>query len=73
MKLHERRVIVERDALAERLQRLREFLRSDTYRAIEPAQQGLLTRQHTAMVEYLAVLNERVALFDTTDGEGDEC
>lgn len=73
MKLYQRRVVVERDALAEKLERLREFLRTDTYRSLQPDEQGLLTRQHTAMTEYLAVLDERVALFDTTDGEGDEC
>jgi len=58
------RVIIERHQLNEKVTKLGTFLDSAVVRGIVPHDLALLRVQHNAMSTYLAVLDERIALFD---------
>jgi hypothetical protein len=60
---HQQRVVAESDELSTRLAALKTFIDSDRFESVDTAEQGRLQRQKLIMVEYLAVLNERVAAF----------
>lgn len=60
---HQQRVIDERDELQERKSKLEPFFRTDTYHALDEAEQWRLCKQNRLMGEYLDVLNERIANF----------
>lgn len=55
------RVIQEHDQLTTSAQKLREFLASEKFLSLVPAEQLRLTRQYTAMGQYIQVLGERIA------------
>ena len=54
-------ITVEHAELVDRAQKLREFLASEKFLALVPAEQLRLTRQYTAMGQYIQVLAERIA------------
>jgi hypothetical protein len=61
---HQQRVVEERSDLAQRLERLRAFLRSDTCaQLVHEDERGRLVRQSVYMASYLQVLDERIAAF----------
>lgn len=63
MRPHQQRVIVERQELRERLDKLENFLASDLFRTIDHEEGVLLWAQRGAMAQYLAVLDRRVAMW----------
>jgi hypothetical protein len=60
---HQERVIVERQELAEKTEKLRVFLDGKIFATLDPAEQGRLARQHVCMKVYLEILDERIAAF----------
>lgn len=54
------RLVEEREQLAERLQKLTSFIGGEVYQGLQPADQGLLDRQHQIMEDYLSVLDVRI-------------
>ena len=59
---HQQRVVQERLELKDRLDKLLAFIDSNpTFKTLDAAEQGRLTRQNNAMVEYLHCLEERIA------------
>lgn len=63
MEPHQHRVHIERGELNERLSRLTSFFKTDTYDALPKDEKERLLRQHGLMVQYLQVLDERIAHF----------
>jgi hypothetical protein len=55
------RLLVERDELAEKIRRLQEFLISEDFRRLAVADRELLILQIDPMLQYMSVLNQRVA------------
>ncbi len=60
---HQARVVEERSELVERLQRLRTFMLSPAFGAVDPAEQVRLRRQERVMTDFEAILSERIAAF----------
>lgn len=61
---HQQRVIEERSDLAQRLERLRAFIRSEACaQLVNEDERGRLVRQTVYMGCYLQVLDERIAAF----------
>lgn len=59
------RVISERDELSDRLDKLRAFYSTTTYKNLPIEERSRLVRQELHMGQYLSVLNERIAAFPT--------
>lgn len=57
---HEKRILDEEDDLSAKLDRLRKFLGSATFKALSCDDQGLLRSQSLAMVQYLECLRQRI-------------
>ena len=57
-----RRMADEYDELRGRYERLSDFLMTDTFRDLPENKRTLLTRQHQAMHDYLAVLTQRLRI-----------
>lgn len=57
------RVLAEREQLHARLGKLRGFIGTDAFNALEPGERDRLERQEEHMARYLAVLDERTAHF----------
>lgn len=60
------RVMVERDELHERTEKLAAFLRNDAFApffALDPAERERMVRQLDAMGALLSILNERIRAF----------
>lgn len=60
---HQLRVVEERNELAAKLERLREFLDTPLFQRLPASERGRLTRQRIYMGAYLDVLDERIAAF----------
>lgn len=60
---HQQRVVTERDELQTKLGALSRFIDSELFDTLPHAEQGRLQRQKLIMIEYVAVLNERIAAF----------
>ncbi|MDA4845982.1 crAss001_48 related protein [Hoeflea poritis] len=60
---HEERVIAERNELAERLRKLKEFSLTPTFEELPDADAILLNHQRKVMTLYLETLNCRIARF----------
>lgn len=58
---HQQRVVTERDELQTKLTALSKFIDSDIFDTLPSAEQGRLQRQKLIMIDYVAVLNERIA------------
>lgn len=63
-KEHELRVIEERDALCEKIQKLDAFIQSDKSDDVPMNQYRLLVQQSAVMAEYYTILNKRIALLE---------
>ena len=63
MQAYQERVVVERDELAEKLDKLRTFRHQEIFEMLPYQERGRLTRQLMAMSSYLDILNERIAAF----------
>ena len=63
MEPYQQRVIDEHKELQERRQKLAPFIGSDKYRSLPNDEQNRLRRQHSIMVAYEDVLEERIAHF----------
>lgn len=57
------RVEAERDALSDKIDKLRTFVNSATYVGLPYEERGRLTRQYMAMSDYLDILTERIKAF----------
>ena len=63
LKPHEERVVQEKADLDEKLVKLRDFMRKDTFATLPSEDQWLLRMQHDAMDQYSRVLGLRIARF----------
>lgn len=61
---YQQRVIEEKKALDDKLQRLDPFVASNTFKALSLSEQERLNRQLSLMQQYAAVLGERIAAFN---------
>lgn len=57
---HQERVISEERELNAKLQDLREFYDTETYKSLPSEEKVLIHRQHEAMFKYLSALRERI-------------
>lgn len=64
MEAHQERVISERVELAERLDKLRTFLRTKRFEDLVRDEQRRLTRQSLIMSDYLDVLDQRIGAWE---------
>jgi hypothetical protein len=60
---HEQRVVEEKEQLADRLHKLKEFLDKGQPKFIDDQNWGLLQAQFSAMTEYYVILLNRIELF----------
>lgn len=60
---HQQRVVIEKAELDEKLAKLAAFMNTQRFTALPIDEFARLTRQFTCMVEYSAVLGERIAAF----------
>lgn len=60
---HQQRVVDEKRELDERLEKLNAFFRTPTFHGLDGVEQGRLGRQAGIMMQYSAVLAERIAAF----------
>lgn len=60
---HQQRVVEECAEVVERLAKLRAFLPTEFCLSLPFAERNRLVRQERAMLEYVAVLNERIEAF----------
>ena len=66
MQLHEQRVINEKNELADRTVKLAAFISaSPTFTSLPTAEKSRLKRQLNCMIEYVEVLDERIAAFES--------
>lgn len=63
MKDYQRRVVIEKKELDERLGRLQLFLDGDIFSDLNEAEKNRLERQEEVMIEYSKILNERIEAF----------
>lgn len=63
-KVHEVRVIEERDELNNKLEKLETFIqKSAAFKVLQDAEQELLQDQYDAMIVYRNILDKRIAIF----------
>lgn len=60
---HQQRVVEERDALREKINKLTETMASPMWSLISGDERNLLVRQLRAMVNYCSILGERLRLW----------
>ena len=62
---HQQRVVDERDELVSKAAKLYDFIDDENpvCGQLEPAEKERLTRQHSLMVQYAEVLDDRIAAF----------
>lgn len=58
------RLVIEKNGLDERIEKLGAFLESEAFGEIDPIQMSLLNIQHTAMLTYSQCLLERLSWLD---------
>lgn len=63
MQAYQERVVVERNELSEKCDKLRTFTNSKAFENLPYKERGRLTRQYLAMSSYLDILNERIEAF----------
>ncbi len=63
-KEHELRVIEEREALREKIQKLSAFIQSEKCNDLTLGDFRLLVYQFTVMTEYWSILNKRISLLE---------
>lgn len=61
MQDHQKRVIAEKNALDENLNKLRAFIETSLYQQLDSGEQECLSRQQLIMTAYSQVLGERIA------------
>ena len=60
---HQQRVVVEKLELDDKLIKLRNFLETDRFKGLDPAEQDRMHAQANAMARYSGVLADRIAAF----------
>lgn len=60
---YQQRVVLERDALTERTQKLEAMIHSEAFSKINPDEQIRMHRQLSLQHQLIATLNERIAAF----------
>jgi hypothetical protein len=63
MQPHQERVIVEREALEDKREKLAIFIRSSVYASLPDVEKAALSRQFAAMGEYSQALQDRIVLW----------
>lgn len=61
---HQQRVVDEKRELDDRIEKMNAFFRTPTFHGLDAAEQGRLSRQAGIMMQYSAVLSERIAAFN---------
>jgi hypothetical protein len=64
MKPHQERVVIEKQELDEKKEKLFQFVSGDLFEELPKDEQLRLLRQHIAMSDYSNVLGERIACFE---------
>lgn len=62
---HQERVVAEKDELADKLTKLNAFIGGAVYDRLSADERNRLCRQAAVMKDYLDILNDRIAAFDT--------
>ena len=63
MQPHQKRVMEEKDGLDKKLAKLSDFIDSEAFSGIDPAERVRLCRQWDVMKQYSNILGERIANF----------
>ena len=64
IKAHEKRVVDERDDIADKIEKLRTFIQTNpVYETLSDQERRLLIDQAEAMIRYHRILNDRIKLF----------
>ena len=69
---HQERVVSELEQRQAELTKLRAFIASEKFRAVDRGERQRLMRQEAAMTELVTVLDERVAAFKAEAPQGDD-
>lgn len=64
MQPHQQRVVDEKEALGEKLEKLLDFIQTDFYKTLPERERGLLFFQSQVMEDYYETLQERIELFN---------
>ena len=64
MQPHQQRVVDEKEALGEKLEKLLDFIQTDFYKTLPERERELLFFQSQVMEDYYEVLQERIELFN---------
>jgi hypothetical protein len=65
MKSYQERVVIERNELNTKIEALEVFIDSDNFKTlVSNKEQELLRYQYRSMVEYWAILNKRIAIYE---------
>lgn len=62
---YQQRVVIEREEIDTKLEKLLQFLNSETFNSLNEKDQELLKRQAIIMGDYSSVLAERISLFNS--------
>lgn len=68
---HEERVVVERDELKIKYDKLGEFFKTDVYLRLHPHDKLLLCKQHSLQKQLIDTLEERIARFHHIEQSSD--
>lgn len=60
---HQERVVIEKQELDEKIEKLAAFRGGHLFASLPADEQERLVRQHSCMVEYSGILGERIAAF----------
>ena len=60
---YQQRVVDEKVALDEKIEKLDKFIGGDIFKALSDCEQTLLARQITIMIEYSVILGKRISEF----------
>jgi len=63
MQEHQQRVVIEKQELDEKREKLGAFIESEFYQTLSSAERNRLTQQALAMERYSTILGERIAAF----------
>lgn len=66
---HQQRVVDEMNELDEKLGKLASFLATPIFIGLQADEQKRLIRQHGVMLEYSAILSERIAAFPKVENQ----
>lgn len=64
MQPHQQRVVEEKAALDEKIEKLQAFIGSEQFAQVDRREQSRLSHQHSIMADYSAILHSRIAAWE---------